>query len=167
MKPTLVIMAAGMGSRYGGLKQLDGVGPAGETLLDYSLYDAIQAGFGKVVFVVRRHFQQQFQERIVSRVPSEVETGLAIQELELLPEGFTVPEGREKPWGTGHAMLCAAEQVQGPFCVINADDFYGREAFEVMSRFLQRETDPRTQGMAGYRLEKTLSDHGTVSRGVC
>ena len=169
MKPTLLVLAAGMGSRYGGLKQLDGLGPNGEIILDYSVEDAIRAGFGKVVFVIRHSFENEFKARInAEHYGHRIEVHYAFQELDCLPEGFTVPEGREKPWGTNHAILMAKDLIHEPFAIINADDFYGRDAFEVMARHL--ETLAGTEGrycMVGYRLENTLSENGTVSRGVC
>ena len=169
MKPTLLVLAAGMGSRYGGLKQMDGVGPHGEIILDYSVMDAIRAGFGKVVFVIRSSFAEQFKERInAGHYGNKISVEYVYQELDKLPAGFTVPEGREKPWGTNHAILMAKDLIHEPFAIINADDFYGRDAFEVMARHL--ETLAGTEGrycMVGYRLENTLSENGTVSRGVC
>ncbi len=169
MKPTLMILAAGMGSRYGGMKQLDTFGPNGECIMDYSVYDAIRAGFGKVLFVIRRSFEDEFRRTIVKKLENNVDIALAYQEMDHLPEGYSCPAGREKPWGTGHAIWVAAHQVREPFVVINADDFYGREAFRVMAEYLSV-TDPETKGqyaMCGYRLANTLSDHGHVSRGVC
>lgn len=170
MKPTLMILAAGMGSRYGGLKQLDAMGPSGEVVLDYSVYDAIRAGFGKVVFVIRRDFEQQFREQIGARFEGRVEVAYAFQDINDLPPGFSVPEGRTKPWGTAHAVLAAQNVVHEPFLMINADDFYGRDAFAQMAQELQR---PRGNSglseysMVGYYLRNTLSDHGSVARGVC
>lgn len=164
MKPTLLILAAGMGSRYGGLKQLDSVGPGGETIIDYSVFDAARAGFGKVVFVIRRDFEALFKKQVGARFESKIEVAYAYQALDALPSGFKVPEGREKPWGTGQAVLMAKDLIHGPFAMVNADDFYGYESFEIMARHLS------TQGgyaMAGYRLKSTLSEHGTVSRAVC
>ena len=169
MKPTLLVLAAGMGSRYGGLKQMDGVGPHGETILDYSVTDAIRAGFGKAVFVIRSSFAGQFKQHVnAERYGNKISVEYVYQELDKLPAGFTVPAGREKPWGTNHAILMAKEAIHEPFAIINADDFYGRDAFEVMARHL--ETLDGTEGhycMVGYRLENTLSENGTVSRGVC
>ncbi len=169
MKPTLLVLAAGMGSRYGGLKQMDGVGPNGEIILDYSVMDAIRAGFGKVVFVIRSSFAEQFKARInAEHYGNRIAVEYVYQELDKLPAGFSVPEGREKPWGTNHAILMAKEVIHEPFAIINADDFYGRDAFEVMARHL--ETLDGAEGkycMVGYRLENTLSENGTVSRGVC
>ncbi len=143
MKPTLLILAAGMGSRYGGLKQLDGIGPNGETIMDYSVYDAIRAGFGKIVFVIRKHFREEFEIKVVSKYKNRIEVGLVEQELDKLPEGFTLNPEREKPWGTGHATLMAAEAVTTPFAVINADDFYGAESFKNLAEFLTQQADKK------------------------
>jgi hypothetical protein len=169
MKPTLLVLAAGMGSRYGGLKQMDGVGPHGEIIMDYSITDAIRAGFGKVVFVIRHSFEEEFKRRInADHFGGKIEVEYVFQELDKLPAGFTVPEGREKPWGTNHAILMAKDVIHEPFAIINADDFYGRDAFEVIAKHLM--TLENTKGqycMVGYRLENTLSENGTVSRGVC
>jgi len=169
MKPTLLVLAAGMGSRYGGLKQMDGVGPHGEAILDYSVTDAIRAGFGKVVFVIRHSFDQDFRKVFNSeRWNGKIEVKYVYQELDNLPEGFSVPEGREKPWGTNHAVLMAKEVIHEPFAIINADDFYGGDAFKVMADYLQ--TLDGVEGkycMVGYKLENTLSENGSVSRGVC
>lgn len=165
-RPTLVVLAAGMGSRYGGLKQIDPVGPNGEIILDYSLYDAALAGFGKVVFVIRPDLAEAFEESIGVRARNYMEVSYAFQTLDALPEEYAVPEGRAKPWGTAHAVLCAREQVSTPFAVINADDFYGRDCFERLATFL-RSARSGSCCMAGYRLENTLSESGAVSRGVC
>ncbi|MCQ2295907.1 MAG: nucleotidyltransferase [Bacteroidales bacterium] len=169
MKPTLLVLAAGMGSRYGGLKQMDGVGPNGEIIMDYSINDAIRAGFGKVVFVIRHSFEQEFKAKInAEHFGNRIAVEYVFQELDYLPEGFKVPEGREKPWGTNHAILMAKDAIHEPFAIINADDFYGRDAFQVMGDHLR--TLEGTKGeycMVGYRLENTLSENGTVSRGVC
>ncbi|HYF35418.1 MAG TPA: sugar phosphate nucleotidyltransferase [Prosthecobacter sp.] len=170
MKPTLLILAAGMGSRYGGLKQLDAMGPAGEVVLDYSVFDAIRAGFGKVVFVIRRDFEEQFRSQVGAKFQHRIPVEYAFQELHDLPEGFTVPEGRTKPWGTAHAVLAAESVVHEPFLMINADDFYGRDAFAKIAAEL---TTPRPMdgkshySMVGFYLKNTLSDHGSVARGVC
>ncbi len=170
MKPTLLILAAGMGSRYGGLKQLDAMGPAGEVVLDYSVFDAIRAGFGKVVFVIRRDFEELFRTQIGSKYAGRIAVDYAFQDLHDLPVGFTVPEGRTKPWGTAHALLAAESVVHEPFLMINADDFYGQDAFQKIAVDL---TQPRLQdgkshySMVGFHLKNTLSDHGSVSRGVC
>ncbi len=167
MKPTLLVLAAGMGSRYGGLKQLDSLGPSGESIIDYSVYDAIQSGFEKVVFVIRHSFADQFKERFEPKLAGKIEVEYVYQELDNLPEGFSVPEGREKPWGTGHAMLMAKEAIKGPFAIINADDFYGREAYQTVVDFVQNSKNDHEYAMVGYALNNTLSEYGTVSRGVC
>ncbi len=167
MKPTLLVLAAGMGSRYGGLKQLDTLGPNGESIIDYSVYDAIQAGFKKVVFVIRQSFAQQFKETFDPKLQGKIEVEYVYQELDNLPSGFKVPEGREKPWGTGHAMLMAKDAINGPFAIINADDFYGREAYQTVVEFVANSKDENEYAMVGYALDNTLSEHGTVSRGVC
>jgi choline kinase len=168
MGATLLVLAAGMGSRYGGLKQLDPVGPAGETILDFSVHDALHAGFSKVVFVIRRDFEGEFADRVLSRYSDAMEIELAFQSLDALPNGFVPPPGRQKPWGTGHAIWCAREVVEEPFLAVNADDFYGRQAFEAMRKFLEDgSADTLRMGMVAYQLVRTLSEHGTVSRGVC
>jgi hypothetical protein len=169
MKPTLFLLAAGMGSRYGGLKQLDGVGPNGETIMDYSIYDAIQAGFGKIVWVIRKDFEEQFRTQILSKYEGKVKCELCFQELDALPAGFTVPEGRQKPWGTNHAVLMAKDVIKEPFCVINCDDFYGRDAFMTIGKFLSslKEGEKNRYAMVGFRIANTLSENGTVSRGLC
>jgi len=168
MKPTLFVLAAGMGSRYGGLKQLDGLGPNGETIMDYSIYDAIQAGFGKVVFVIRRIFEQDFREKIVAKYNNRIPVELVFQELDDLPAGFSVPEGREKPWGTGHAVLMGKDVIREPFAVVNADDYYGRESWQILADYLTSIEGTEGQyAMVGYRVANTLSESGTVSRGVC
>ena len=169
MKPTLLVLAAGMGSRYGGLKQMDGVGPNGEIIMDYSINDAIRAGFGKVVFVIRHDFAEAFQQKInAEHFGNRIQVEYVYQELDKLPAGFKVPEGREKPWGTNHAILMAKEVIHEPFAIINADDFYGRDAFMVIGDYLRTLENTRGQYcMVGYRLENTLSENGTVSRGVC
>lgn len=169
MKPTLLLLAAGMGSRYGGLKQLDGLGPNGETIMDYSIYDAIQAGFGKIVWVIRKDFENDFREKILSKYEGHVPCELCFQSLEDLPEGFTVPEGRVKPWGTNHAVLMANDVIKEPFCVINCDDFYNRDCFKVIGKYLSElpEGAKNTYAMVGFRVGNTLSDNGTVARGIC
>jgi len=168
MKPTLLVLAAGMGSRYGGLKQIDPMGPSGETILDYSVFDALRAGFGKVVFIIRPDFEKDFRERIAAKFAGRIEVGFAFQTIDRLPAGFTVPAGREKPWGTTHAILCARDAVQTPFAVINADDFYGRDSYAVLAEDLRRKDPASTDySMVGFTLKNTLSDHGTVARGVC
>ena len=158
-------MAAGMGSRYGGLKQIDPVGPGGETLIDYSIYDALRAGFGKAVFVVRKEMEQPFRETVGGRFEKRIAVEYVFQELEMLPAGFTVPAGRTKPWGTTQAILLAAGVINEPFAVINADDFYGAEGYRVLSEHLQSGSED--YAMAGFVLRNTLSDFGTVARGVC
>lgn len=169
MKPTLLVLAAGMGSRYGGLKQVDGVGPNGEIIMDYSINDAIRAGFGKVVFVIRHDFEEAFKSKInAEHFGNRIQVEYVYQELDYLPKGFTVPEGRNKPWGTNHAILMAKDVINEPFAIINADDFYGRDAFQVMGDHLRTLEGAKGQYcMVGYRLENTLSENGTVSRGVC
>lgn len=170
MKPTLLILAAGMGSRYGGLKQLDAMGPSGEVVLDYSVFDAIRAGFGKVVFVIRRDFEEQFRNQIGSKFGDRIQVDYAFQDINDLPAGFTVPEGRTKPWGTAHAVLAAENVVNEPFLMINADDFYGRDAFAKIGADLiqPRPEDGKSHySMVGFYLKNTLSDHGSVARGVC
>lgn len=169
MKPTLFLLAAGMGSRYGGLKQLDGLGPHGETIMDYSIYDAIHAGFGKLVFVIRKDFEQDFREKILSKYEGHVPAELVFQSLDSLPEGFSVPEGREKPWGTNHAVLMAKDVINEPFLVINCDDFYNRDAFMVIGKFLSNlpEGSKNKYAMVGFRVGNTLSENGTVARGIC
>ncbi len=169
MKPTLVLLAAGMGSRYGGLKQLDGLGPNGETIMDYSIYDAIKAGFGKIVFVIRKDFEQEFREKVLSKYEGHIPAEVCYQALDALPEGFSVPEGREKPWGTNHAVMMAKDLIREPFCVINCDDFYNRDSFMVIGKFLADLPDnaTNTYAMVGFRVGNTLSENGTVARGVC
>ena len=169
MKPTLLLLAAGMGSRYGGLKQLDGLGPNGETIMDYSIYDAIKASFGKIVFVIRKDFEQDFRDKVLSKYEGHVPVELCFQSLDALPEGFTCPEGRVKPWGTNHAVLMAKDVIKEPFCVINCDDFYNRDAFMVIGKFLSELPEGSTNryAMVGFRVGNTLSDNGTVARGIC
>ena len=167
MKPTLLILAAGMGSRFGGLKQVEPVGPNGEAIIDNSIYDAIRAGFGKVVFIIRESFADAFKEKFDAKLKGKIEVDYVYQELDMLPEGFTLPEGREKPWGTAHAILCAKNTVHEPFCALNADDFYGRNAHKVMAQFLTESDDSNEYSMVGYQLKETLSDFGSVSRGIC
>ena len=168
MKPTLLLLAAGMGSRYGGLKQLDGLGPNGETIMDYSIYDAIQAGFGKIVWVIRKDFEKDFREKILSKYEGHVPCELVFQSLDKLPEGYSVPEGRQKPWGTNHAVMMAENVIHEPFCVINCDDFYNRDCFKVIGKFLSElpEGSKNTYAMVGFRVGNTLSENGSVSRGV-
>ncbi len=169
MKPTLLLLAAGMGSRYGGLKQLDGLGPNGETIMDYSIYDAIQAGFGKIVFVIRKDFEEQFRTQVLSKYEGHIPAELVFQGIDNLPKGFSVPEGREKPWGTNHAVLMAKDVINEPFCVINCDDFYNRDCFKVIGKFLANlpEGAKNKYAMVGFRVGNTLSENGTVSRGIC
>ncbi|QEC53407.1 nucleotidyltransferase-like protein [Anseongella ginsenosidimutans] len=166
-KPTLLILAAGMGSRYGGIKQLDEFGPNGETIIDYSLYDAIKAGFGRIVFIVRKDIKEAARELFEPKLAGRIEVDFALQELDsFVPKELGAVE-RSKPWGTAHAVLCAKDHIKTPFAVINADDFYGYDAFEKSAHFLSTNPDPNTHAVVGYRLENTLSDFGTVSRGVC
>lgn len=168
IKPTLFVLAAGMGSRYGGLKQLDGLGPNGETIMDYSIYDAINAGFGKLVFVIRKSFEKDFLEKIVKKYQSKIDVCLVFQEFDKLPEGFTPNPERVKPWGTNHAVMMGEDVINEPFAVINADDFYGRESFKLLADFLSGLRDSKNRYcMVGYRVGNTLSESGTVSRGVC
>lgn len=169
MKPTLLLLAAGMGSRYGGLKQLDGLGPNGETIMDYSIYDAIQAGFGKIVFVIRKDFEDQFRKKVLSKYEGHIPTEIVFQSIDNLPEGYSVPEGREKPWGTNHAVLMAKNVIKEPFCVINCDDFYNRDSFRVIGNFLANlpNNSKNKYAMVGFRVGNTLSENGTVSRGIC
>jgi UTP-glucose-1-phosphate uridylyltransferase len=175
MELSLLVLAAGLGSRYGGLKQLDPVGPSGELLLDYAVFDAARAGFARVVFVIRRDFEAEFQKKIGERYSGRVAVDYVFQRLDALPSGFTPPPGREKPWGTGHAVWCAREAVRENFAVINADDFYGAEALQKLAAFLQKppmskagsEKSAAEFALVGYRLASTLSEHGAVSRGVC
>ena len=162
---TLLVMAAGMGSRYGGLKQLDEVGPSGETIIDYSVYDAIAAGFTKVVFIIRRDFEQEFKSKITNKFSDKIHVEFAFQDIDDLPNGFSYPEGREKPWGTGHAILSAAKLIDGPFNAINADDYYGRESFQTIADFYARGSNVFT--LVAFRLENTLSIFGSVTRGLC
>ena len=177
-KPTLVVLAAGMGSRYGGLKQVDPVGPSGEAILDYSVFDAVRAGFAKVVFVIRRDFEEEFRAKVGSKFERMVEVGYCYQDIADLPAPYSVPAGRVKPWGTAHATRAARDAVKGPFALVNADDFYGRDAFERLARFLvgsdrveivsQTLSDPVLHfAMVGFRLDRTLSENGSVARGIC
>jgi len=166
-KPTLVIMAAGMGSRFGGNKQIAPVDDAGHIIIDFSIYDAIRAGFGRVVCVIKPEMEADFRRAIGDAIADHVDLRYAWQTLDAIPEGFTIPEGRQKPWGTGHAVLCALDQVEGPFAVINADDFYGADAFKAAGDFLSAGGDADEHAMVGYNIENTLTENGTVSRGVC
>lgn len=168
MKPTLYVLAAGMGSRYGGLKQLDGLGPNGETIMDYSIYDAIRAGFGKVVFVIRKDFEQDFRDKVLSKYEGHIPVEVVFQSIDKLPEGFTCPADRTKPWGPAHAVIMAAGVINEPFAVINADDFYGRNSFEVLAKELNRPRDRKGDYcMVGFRVGNTMTENGGVSRGVC
>ena len=167
--PALVVLAAGIGARYGGLKQIEPVGPAGEAVLDYSVFDARRAGFGKFIFVIRREIERDFRETFGRRFGGRISVDYAYQELDMMPPGRYVLPGRTKPWGTGHAVLCAAPVLDRPFAVINADDFYGAQSFRVLAQFLQ-ETAPTSRSqyaMVGFQLDRTLSEHGTVARGLC
>ena len=162
---SLLVMAAGMGSRYGGLKQLDAVGPSGETIIDYSVYDAIQAGFNKVVFIIRKDFEDEFKSQITDKYSGKIQVEFAFQDLHDLPDGFTCPKGRKKPWGTGHAILAAADLIHEPFVAINGDDFYGRESFKVVADYYLSGADDFS--MVAFQLDKTLSTFGGVTRGLC
>ncbi|MDE6023360.1 MAG: nucleotidyltransferase [Muribaculaceae bacterium] len=168
MKPTLFIIAAGMGSRYGGLKQLDSLGPSGETIMDYSVYDALRAGFGKIVFVIRHDFEQDFRDKVISKYEGHIPVEVVFQDITNIPDGFRVPEGRQKPWGTNHAVLMAKDVIKEPFVVINADDYYGPESFQLAADTL-KELEGKTGEycMVGFRIENTLSENGGVSRGLC
>ena len=167
MQPTLLILAAGMASRYGSMKQIQSFGPGGETIMDYSIYDAIRAGFGKVVFVIRKDFEQNFKSICEPKLNGRIKTEYVDQDLTDFTNGFEIPKERTKPWGTAHAVLCAGDVIKEPFAVINADDFYGRDAFEKAAQFLTTEVAPNKYCIIGYELSKTLSENGTVSRGVC
>ena len=162
---TLLVMAAGMGSRYGGLKQLDAVGPNGETIIDFSVYDAIRAGYNKVVFIIREDFEKQFKEKISNKYQDKIEVEIVYQDLHDLPDSFSCPEDRSKPWGTGQAILAARNVISDPFAAINGDDFYGRESFKIISDYYS--SVKRGFAMAAFQLDKTLSDYGSVSRGIC
>lgn len=167
--PQLVVMAAGMGSRYGGLKQIDPVGPSGEIIIDYSIYDAVKAGFEKVIFIIRKDIEADFRECVGNRFAGIVDVDYAFQELDMLPEGIEVPEGRVKPWGTGHAVLCAKDVISAPFAVINADDFYGANSFQAIADYLRgaEDGDKYDYSMVGFILANTISEHGHVARGCC
>ncbi|MBO5269050.1 MAG: nucleotidyltransferase [Muribaculaceae bacterium] len=168
VKPTLFVLAAGMGSRYGGLKQLDGVGPHGETIMDYSIFDALRAGFGKVVFVIRKDFEDDFRKKILSKYEGHIPVEVVFQSLDKLPEGYSVDPERKKPWGTNHAVLMGREAINEPFVVINADDYYGRDAFEVIACELSRPRGHKGDYcMVGFRVANTMTENGSVSRGVC
>ncbi|MBQ6221390.1 MAG: nucleotidyltransferase [Solobacterium sp.] len=166
-KPTLVILAAGMGSRYGGLKQIDGVGAHNEPIIDFSIYDAYQAGFGKVVLIIKREHEELFRKNLTDRIEKYMEVGFAYQDMHNIPEGIEIPEGREKPWGTTHALLACKGVVNEPFAIINADDFYGKDAYVVMHDYLVNEIQDDQYAMVGYQCIKTLTEHGSVTRGVC
>ena len=167
MQPTLLILAAGMASRYGSMKQTEGFGPGGETIMDYSIYDAIRAGFGKVVFIIRKDFSDEFKLTFEPKLHGKIKTEYVYQEMDSYLGKLELPEGRTKPWGTGHAVLCAANVIKEPFAVINADDYYGQDAFVKAADFLNKQCNEKQYAIIGYELEKTLSDHGAVSRGVC
>lgn len=167
MKPTLLVLAAGMGSRYGGIKQMDAFGPSGETIIDYSIYDAIQSGFGKIVFVIREEFRSSFVDLFENKIGGRVATAYVNQESDAYLGNFKMPDDRTKPWGTAHAVLCARDVIHEPFAVINADDFYGRDAFEKCAKFLTEEVSPEKYCLIGYKLGNTVSPFGSVSRGVC
>ena len=169
VKPTLIIMAAGMGSRYGGLKQIDPVDAQGDIIMDFSIYDAVQAGFEKVVFIIKKENEADFKEAIGDRISNQIEVAYVYQDINNVPEDFIIPKGRVKPWGTGHAVLCATDNVDGSCAVINADDYYGREAFELIYKYLttHQDDDKYRYTMVGYRLENTLTENGYVARGVC
>ncbi|MDB5192785.1 MAG: nucleotidyltransferase [Segetibacter sp.] len=167
MQPTLVILAAGMASRYGSMKQIQSFGPSGETIMDYSIYDAIKAGFKKVVFIIREDFAENFKSIFEPKLKGKIETGYVFQKLESFTEGKPVPTDRTKPWGTAHAVLCCKGTVNEPFAVINADDFYGRDSFQKAYDFLTKQVNDRTYCIIGYELKRTLSENGSVSRGVC
>lgn len=168
MKPTLFVLAAGMGSRYGSLKQLDGLGPNGETIMDYSVYDAIRAGFGKIVFVIRESFAEDFKKIVLSKFEHKIPCEVCFQSIDKIPAGIEVNPERQKPWGTNHAVLMAKDIIKEPFAVINSDDFYGRESFEVLAKFLNEVQDKKGEYcMVGYRVKNTLSESGSVNRGVC
>jgi hypothetical protein len=167
MKPTLIILAAGMASRYGSMKQVEGFGPSGETIMDYSIFDAIRAGFGKVVFIIRKEFADNFKTIFEPKLKHRIQTEYVFQELDSFTNGFDIPEGRTKPWGTAHAVLCAKNVVNEPFAVINADDFYGHNAFNNAGAFLNVGCTPKNYAIVGYDLVKTLSEYGTVNRGIC
>jgi choline kinase len=169
MKPSLVILAAGIGSRYGSLKQLDRIGPNDETIIDYSIYDALLTGYEKVIFVIRKSTEKEFREFFIDKLKSKIPVDYVLQEVSMVPDGIKVSSKREKPWGTGHAVLMAAEKVNGPFAVINADDFYGRSAFQALVTYYENWSPDYENDycMVGYNIGKTLSDHGAVSRGIC
>jgi len=167
-EPSLLVLAAGLGSRYGSLKQIDQFGPNGETIVDYTIYDAIEAGFKKIIFVIRENIEKEFNEIFLKKLEDKVQVEYVFQELDVLPEGFKVPEGREKPWGTAHAVMAAAAKIQEPFAIVNADDFYGKKSLLVIHEYLSNLDDDQLNAcLVGFRLDKTLSLHGRVSRGIC
>jgi UTP-glucose-1-phosphate uridylyltransferase len=169
MKPTLLILAAGIGSRYGGMKQVDSFGPSGETITDYSIYDALKAGFDRIVFVISPVMEEEFRTSYIHKFPERLNVDYVIQSIDDIPEEYTLPEGRVKPWGTAHAVLMAGDAIREPFAVINADDFYGRKSYRIMHDFLVRTTEevPGQYCMVGFELQKTISEHGSVARGIC
>ena len=168
MKPTLFVLAAGMGSRYGGLKQLDGLGPNGETIMDYSIFDAVRAGFGKVVFVIRKDFEDDFRSIVLKKYENSIPVELVFQSIDKLPKGFSAPTDRTKPWGTNHAVMMGKGVINEPFAVINADDFYGKESFKILADYLSDLKDEKgNYCMIGYRIGNTLSESGSVARGIC
>ncbi|MDP4221716.1 MAG: sugar phosphate nucleotidyltransferase [Bacteroidota bacterium] len=167
MKPSLLVLAAGMGTRYGGNKQLDEVGPSGETIIDYSIYDSIRAGFGKIIFVIRRDIEEQVKERFVEKLQGKMEVDYVFQDLHDIPAGIKVSPERQKPWGTSHAILVARDKIKEPFGVINADDYYGVDSFNILMDFLVNDKDPNNYCIVGYKLGNTLSEHGHVNRGIC
>ena len=166
MKPTLLVLAAGLGTRYGGLKQIDAIGPYGQTIIDYSIYDGLRAGFGKIVFVIRHYFEEAFKEKVSSKFEGFIEAAYAYQELDACLGDFPLPPEREKPWGTGHAILVARDTIREPFAVVNADDYYGRESLKKIVAFLTGAAGPNNYAMVGYTLKNTLSEYGSVARGV-
>ncbi len=168
LKPTLLIIAAGLGSRYGSLKQIDKIGPSGERIIDYSVYDAVRAGFGKIIYVIRKSFEEEFKEVILNHLPSDIETGYVFQEIDSVDKNINYNPDRQKPWGTGHALLVAEDAINEPFVVINADDFYGAESFKIAYDFLQKENAKENNyALIGFDIKNTLSEYGTVSRGIC
>jgi NDP-sugar pyrophosphorylase family protein len=168
MKPTLFVLAAGMGSRYGGLKQIDGLGPGGATIMDYSIYDAVRAGFGKIVFVIRHTFEEDFRTKVVNKYQGKIPVEIVFQEIEYLPEGFECPADRVKPWGTNHAVMMGKDVIKEPFAVINADDFYGKESYQILADWLTKKANATNEYcMVGYRVGNTLSESGAVARGIC
>ena len=167
MSTTLVVLAAGMGSRYGGLKQIDPIGPNGEVIIELSVYDAIQAGFDKVVFIIKKEIEKEFKEAIGDKLSKQVNVEYVFQDFACVPEGFVIPEGRVKPLGTAHALYCCKDVIDGPFAVINSDDYYGQECFKTLYEFLNNEANDTTYAMVGYVLSNTMTEHGSVSRGQC